>query len=212
MLSIFIATLLTVSASMVVGIIISVVIGFIYLLFNFNLINKKIALISFVLIIFITIMSAYFERINDYVYAYSDIFSILTNHRKLSYLQSTQIVNFIPLYDILIAPDARISNLFFGNGLGSTKIVNAQYSGFDENLTPSHSGFVTIFYECGLFGILLILYLFFKFLKFEKIFNGQSIFFLFLMIGSFFSYKNYMFFFYIGLIVSLINYYQDDLV
>jgi len=77
MFSIFLAMILTVSASMLVGFGLSLVIGFIYLLFNLNLFNKNLILAALVLIICIFVMTIYFERISAYLYAYSDIFFIL---------------------------------------------------------------------------------------------------------------------------------------
>ena len=98
-------------------------------------------------------------------------------------------------------------NLFFGNGLGSTSVVNNYYM-HSNGLVNPHAGIIRSLYETGVVGTLLFIGAFLTPIKTMYIninVNSKLIIFMLLMLGMYFAHRSAIPYIFLGTVLVVLN-------
>jgi len=155
-LTIITASLLTQSASGLIGVAI-----FIFL-FAFESVSSKMNVRRFLLLgsILLTVPIAVYvavassDRLLEYMESASDLWYLLESRTALPYLMMVQSPNIYPLYDLTVkAREMNILPILIGSGLGSASAVNNLYNPLaGGELSNPNSQLVRALFEYGLAG------------------------------------------------------------
>lgn len=154
-------------------------------------------------------------RMNDYIQAFSDVWAILNSGEQLPYLAAVQSSNFLPFWNMWLNLKAlNWLPVFFGSGLGTTSIVNNNLTALfiedsSSELMNANAQITRIVFESGLIGFLVYLNVFInpvkKFLeKFSR--NKRANFILFvLLLGASLGHRSATIFIYLGIVIALLT-------
>ena len=120
------------------------------------------------------------------------------------------IKNELNYYLITIKPNFK--NIFFGNGIG-THSLGTKYLLNEKNIYIAENSLVVFVFEFGFLGLFILLYLYYKFLKWIKIISKNKYYLktvfilpLILMLTGYQFYRNYVFqFFFFMMLIMLIK-------
>lgn len=151
------ALLLTQSASGIIGVGLALCI---YILAELKMSFVRLAKISGVLVIAISIAAAVVlntDRVLAYVVAAEGLFDILMAGDKLHPAMLAQSPNIFPLWQIFLnLKDLNLFPVIFGSGVGSASFISNNLGGTNELANP-HSNAVRLFFEVGILGAWLYL-------------------------------------------------------
>jgi hypothetical protein len=150
------------------------------------------------------------DRLVYYINELDILYDYLSNNsnQRLQYLGG-QLPNIFPIWDRWV--DLISGNpifVFFGSGIGTSSVVNNIYFPYAEIANP-HSQIVRFFYEIGLVGIYLFIYLFIKPIKrsyVSKEYYNLIIFSTLVVIGIFFGHRSSSIFIYYGVLIVVLGF------
>ena len=206
---IFIAALMTQSASGLVGIVFFIALYCIYSLRKISLARiVQLITIIFLITVFLYIAIIKSERIMSYAIGLSGLWQALETKGRIPYPIGEQVVNIYPIYDLIV----KFRNLNFlpiiiGSGLGSSSVLNNQFFNIYE-LRNTHSQFVRLIYETGVIGVFLFINAFvypvrylIRHLSSKK--QEEFILIVLLLLGCFFSHRHVAIFVYSGVFIAV---------
>jgi len=102
--------------------------------------------------------------------------------------------------------------LLIGSGMGSSSYVNITYKEETNNKDQSvaeisnpRSQLIKIFYEGGILGLLLFIYIFLSFMKRQKSLSHQIYIYMLIILGCFLGHRSYGPFIYLGVVLAVME-------
>jgi len=204
----------TFSASLMIAILISAVLIFIYnFIFSFRRMNRYSIgiLILFAIILISTFMFS--ERVYDYYFEYKNQLSSLISNsmQPNSYLVKASYNNFYPLLSSLNEiSQLNIVPSLFGHGLGASGVLNSQIYG--EFYNPN-AQVIRLIYDYGLLGTIWFVYSYFYFLiRSGRIIDSSTLSNLIvvsiIMLSAYMAHRTNIFLILLGLMAAVSNYHN----
>ena len=208
-LLIFLAAMLTQSASGFIGLIISFVLIIIFYIPRMPLRF----LIPFIFTSIIILIAGIYgitssERIMNYIEIAPDALKAIETGITLPYLLQIQIVNIWPIWIRLMEMmQLNLIPLFIGTGMGSTSIANSVWYSENGVFNP-HANIIRIAFEGGIIGTLLYMKAFLQPLRELPIYEknkNQIIIYMLLILGVNFGHRSSTLFIFLGLTLLVYN-------
>ena len=137
-----------------------------------------------------------------------DFFPNITECNPLVAYFRGQMPNIYPIWHLWEEiKEFNFLHLLFGNGLGSSSVINNYYMHLNELLNP-HAGIIRSIYETGVIGTLLFIAAFLAPIK--KMFmnhniNSKLIIFMLLMLGMYFAHRSAIPYIFLGMVLVVLN-------
>ena len=158
LLVIFVAIILTQSASGLIGLVFSSALLLMYSFSKITFNKKLLALLMIFLLNVIVILSvSYSPRVLLYYEAFLILYDTLLNGYEVESVLQYAMNNIYPIWHRwLELLDFNVLPLFFGTGLGSSSVVNNIYLDVNEVTNPN-ANIVRMFYDVGIIGVILLI-------------------------------------------------------
>ena len=209
-LLILIATFLTQSFSGVLGLIFTIGLLLVFFIRKLTFKKQVLLLIVFLItILFVYLNVMYSIRMLKYYDAISLAYFNLSNGLELESVLIASRNNIFPVWALwLEVQEFNFFHLFFGNGLGSSSVINNFYFNYSGVINPNAS-IVRMLYETGIIGIFLFIFIFISPLKKlsidYKIYTKLKLLML-IMLGLYFSHRNPAPYIFFGIILAVFHY------
>jgi len=211
---IFIAMFASQAFSGVLGLIFSIPLFAMFFLPNISLKNQIIFLfLASLSLILVYINIKYSIRMSLYYDSFFSLYQSLSSGEQIDTVLINVINNIYPLWHLwLEVEELNFYHLFFGNGVGSSSIINNFYFKEAGVINPN-SSLVRMIYEVGIIGILLFVLAFISPLRYlsddHKIYYKLKLLML-LILGVYFSHRSVSPFFFLGITLVIFRYKLDD--
>mgnify|MGYP000194435151 CR=1 FL=1 len=213
MILIFIALILTQSASGLIGIVFSILLIFVFLFFKLTNIQKVKCLIIFSTILFIIVITTlYTDRIMEYYYELLTLIPLLNETGQLGktydLLAQALAGDIYPIWQRWIEIlGGNFFPTFFGTGLGSASVINNNFLNVFEIHNPK-SYVVRSIYETGIIGTYLFVYVFLGPIKKINVSRNEYIklsMLMLVMLGMYFAHRSVLPFLFLGIVLAVFN-------
>ena len=207
---ILIAAFLTFSFSGILGIIFSVGLLFIFYLPSLNFKKQLLIFISICFILFIVFINVkYSPRMMLYYDALLEVYQSLNTGGQLSPVVFNVMNNIYPIWHLwLEVREFNFFHLFFGNGYGSTSVINNYYLNERAIINPNAS-IIRMLYENGIIGTFMFIFVFLTPLKVlfidDKIYNKLK-FLMIVMIAMYFAHRSVGVYVFFGISLAVLRY------
>jgi len=210
---IFFTSLLTLSLSAFLSIIFSIILVIIFA-FKYFSNRQKIQLLC---ILFITVFFLFFavskvDRFNQYM-NFNKIYSELSKNKQITGSIRLQRVDIIPIWERWTeAREFNIIPIITGTGIASSAFTNMEHKlSFnygpinDYDIEMPRSNLVRIFYDTGIIGLVLFIYIFLSVLKKGNVNSKNIIIMTLFVLGCFLGHRSYFPFIFLGVLIAVIN-------
>lgn len=159
LLVIFVAVILTQSASGLIGLLFSSILLLMYYFPKITFNKKVVTVLMVVLLNVIVVLSvSYSDRVLRYFYAFLGIYDTLLYGDEVKTILSVAMNNIYPIWHRwLEVLDLNILPLFFGTGLGSVSIINNIYLMELNVVINPNANIVRMLYDVGIIGTILLI-------------------------------------------------------
>ncbi len=203
------AALLTQSASGLFGVFFSIFLILIFLFHKLSFHQKIKYLFSIIVAVIFVVVAVYSsDRILLYYDAFFELIETLNSGEKVTSILSVTMNNIYPLWQRwLEVIEFNFFPSIIGTGLGSTSIVNNNFSNTFEIVNPN-ANIIRTFYETGIIGIYLFIYAFLNPIKRLNISRQEYLklaMLMLLMLGMFFSHRSVAPFLFLGIVLTIFN-------
>jgi len=205
--------LASISVSAFLSVFYSALLVFYYYFPRVNFFEKIKIFIIFVLISLIMFGFSNVHRFTVYLDQMNVVTDFFLEDRKLYSNFEQQRVDIVPIkkrFDEI--RESKFMPLIFGSGLGSSSFENNRYvpivvgvSTWQPEVMNARSGGVRLFYEGGILGTFLFLYIFLSYLKKEKIKSKSIVISMLVLLACYFAQKSYVPFIFLGALVAVVN-------
>ena len=212
---IFIAMYLSQSFSGILGLILAMAMLSIYFLPSLQLRKQAIAISLFFLFALLMLLNVkYSIRMTLYYDAFFSIYQTLNNGQIINSILSVAMNNIYPIWHLWTeVRELNFYHLFFGNGLGSSALINNFYYNEPGIINPNAS-IVRMLYESGIIGIFLFINAFIRpLIRLNvnyKIYNKLLLLML-IMLGLYFSHRSVAPYLFLGIAIVVFRYRFDDM-
>jgi hypothetical protein len=210
MILIFIALILTQSASGLIGILFSILLMFPFLFLKLTNIQKVKYLTIISIVIFIVLISVFFSyRILIYYDAFFELIPSLKETGQIKGILSQALSSDVyPIWQRWIElSGGNFFPTFFGTGLGSASVINNNLLNIFEIHNPK-SYVARSIYETGIIGTYLFVYAFLSPIKKINLFRHEYIkltMLMLLMLGMYFAHRSVLPFLFLGIVMAVFN-------
>ena len=207
---IFIALILTKSASGLMGILFSIILISLFVFFKFTSMQKVKYLIIFSIVLFILVITTLLtDRIMIYYYAFLNLIPSLQATGKIGgILSQSNSSDIFPIWQRWIEiSGGNFFPTFIGTGLGSSSVLNNNSINLFEIHNPK-SYVVRSIYETGIIGTYLFVYVFLHPIKKLNLFRHEYLYLLMLMLlmlGMYFGHRSVLPYFFLGIVLAVFN-------
>jgi len=211
---IFIAGFLTFSISAIISIVIAIglILLFYIPLLKFSQQIKTLATLALLAaIISIAIFNT--PRFAQYAEDFKGAASMIVENKKIGgqFLHQTDDI-VVVIKRVNEIKDLNFLQLLIGSGMGSSSYVNITYKEETNNKDQSvaeisnpRSQLIKIFYEGGILGLLLFIYIFVSFMKRQKLLSHQIYIYMLIILGCFLGHRSYGPFIYLGVVLAVME-------
>jgi len=207
LLVIFVAIILTQSASGLIGLVFSSALLLMYYFSKITFNKKVLALLMIFLLNVIVILSvSYSPRVLLYYEASLELYDTLLNGYEVKSVLSYAMNNIYPIWHRWLEfLDFNVLPLFFGTGLGSSSVVNNIYLKVNEVTNPN-ANIVRMLYDVGIIGIILLIKSFIypiNKLLIDKDIQLKLMVYMIFVVGAYFAHRHVAPFLFLGIIVAV---------
>ena len=211
------AMLLTESFSAMLGIIFSVILLMIFYLIDLKL--KKQLFFMFMFFIAILVVSVYTNhsiRLSAYYIGFLTVYDSLSRGEVITSALKVSMNNIYPVWHLwLEVKEFNFFHLFFGNGLGSSSVINNYYwQANPSRVINPNSSIVRMIYDSGMIGIFLFILAFIMPLKRLNIEYKIYLKFKFLMLiilGLYFAHRSVVPYVFLGIALVVFRYKLNEM-
>jgi hypothetical protein len=211
---IFIVGLLTFSLSAIVSIIFStsliIVFGFKYLS---SLHKIKLFCLLLIVATITSVSVAKSLRLEKYVGSLGSLYKELSENKQISGRYKDQRVDVVPLWERWTeVREFNIIPTIIGTGIASSSFANMRHKlsidyGSDVyyDIESPRSNFVRIFFDTGILGVFLFIFIFLSVLRMNNIKSNRILILTLILLGCFFAHRSYIPFIFLGVLISVIK-------
>jgi hypothetical protein len=210
------AMILTESFSAMLGIIFSIILLMMFYLKDLKL--KKQLFFIFMFLIAILGVSAYINssyRLTGYYYGFLTVYDSLSRGEVVTSALNVAMNNIYPVWHLwLEVKELNFFHLFFGNGLGSSSVINNNYWHYNAtHVINPNSSIIRMIYDSGMIGILLFILAFImplKRLNIEYKIYRKFKFLMLLILGTYFAHRSIAPYLFLGITLVVLRFQSSE--